>query len=176
MAEKAEKEIAWVFGPSASGKETFINHVTQNTDSPIVKQLGWEGKKLTTCTSSVKHIAQFYRDPVAEKRKQIPAEVKKLLDTADVVLIKWQEVDAKANLPQQLYKQFPNERHSIIHLQVDRAELSRRLQRKPWWDAGENTKEFIDDELLYIDSEIAKLSQIFEVMEIDTNGNGYSIN
>ncbi len=139
------KEVAWIFGTSASGKETFIRNAANN--QPALEALGWMGRPLAACQSSLKYIGQFDGDPIIEHRRKILEEVPLLLDSVEVVLIKWQSVDSWISLPQKLREGLPGVRHRIIELRASLPELEKRLKQKPWWTDYGHEKEFIGEEL-----------------------------
>lgn len=168
--DKHMKEVVWVFGTSASGKETFIKSVLK--DAILLEQLGWKYKSVVACEQSTKFIGQFKRDPKIILRESIIKKVPTLLSSADVVLIKWQFVDSQTSRPQRLKEAIPEAQHRIILLNTPESELIERLARKKWWhDYGEE-KEFISKELSMVGDCIKQLSP--EFMTTTLNSGTYS--
>jgi hypothetical protein len=163
------KEVVWVIGTSASGKDTFIRNVSRNTD--LVESLGWAGKSIAVCESSLEYIAQFEDDPVVEQREELLEESKSLVDTADIVLIKWQQLDTQASRPQRLKDLTPTARHRIIELRVERSELIERYRLKPWWHDIGKEESFIESELKFVSDAIGDLSSL-EVTVLDSSTDG----
>jgi hypothetical protein len=60
------KEVVWVFGNSAAGKESFIRYITINKDARLLTSLGWQESKVTASEASMKYIGQFDGDPVTK--------------------------------------------------------------------------------------------------------------
>lgn len=44
-----KSEIVWVFGSSAVGKDTFIQHIINDRPLNLFLQMGWADKKLLEC-------------------------------------------------------------------------------------------------------------------------------
>jgi len=164
------KEIVWIVGTSASGKDTFIRNVSTNNN--VLESLGWSGKSIVACEASLKFIAQFEDDPVVEQREKIPEEANSLLDTSDVVLIKWQQLDTEASRPQKLKDLIPTARHRIIELRVERPELIKRYRLKPWWHDVGKEEPFIESELKSVSDAVANLSD-FDVTRLDSSADGH---
>jgi hypothetical protein len=152
------KEVAWIFGNSAAGKETFVRRVTQDKGTQLLDGLGWAGKKIVASEASITYIGQFEGDPVTELREEITTEVPSLLqEGADVVVVKWQGVDSVANRIERLQRGLPTAAHRIIQIVTPDSELYERLARKSWWDDRDNTVEFVAGEHPYIEGYIAQL-------------------
>lgn len=168
------KEIVWVFGTSASGKNTFINTVQNYLE--VISKLGWTDKKIAVCKASIDYIGQTLHDPIVNRREGILTETAKLLENNDLVLIKWQYVDTKARRPQKLKKLLPDARHRIIRLHASTEELVKRIAEKPWWDDHGKEEKAIKKELKAVDKHMSKLIADFEVINIDSSTNGkYSV-
>ena len=86
------KEIVWVYGVSASGKETFIRKVVEERPEDLLRQLGWLGKKVVASQASLSYIGQTDDDEVVKKRREIEDEVPRLADDNDVILVKGSQV------------------------------------------------------------------------------------
>ncbi|HUD06836.1 MAG TPA: hypothetical protein VMR34_03020 [Candidatus Saccharimonadales bacterium] len=161
------KEVIWVFGASASGKETFIKHVTEDGPRKLLKRLGWENKLLACCSESLEYIGG---EPSAS-RERIMDRVPELLQSADVVFIKWQYVDSQANRPQRLKKKLPKIKHRIISLLVSPDELLERLPSKPLWHNYGKERELISIELPLIAQSLRELSD-FKTRFISSSKSG----
>lgn len=158
------KEIAWVFGTSGSGKETFLRNASRYPD--LLQNLGWSDLAFSLCEASIEYIGQFKNDPITLQRDKILNEVPVLLEGADVVLIKWQVVDSDAKRPQRLLHQLPNVLHRIIRLYAPEEELIARLQDKPWWHNYGHEAEFIQSETELVRKYIEELGTGFTVTDI----------
>ena len=166
------KEVVWVFGVSASGKETFIRNIGRYTD--VQEQLKWINKSVVACEASLKYIGQREDDPVVSRREEILSQAPVLLDTAEVVLIKWQYVDSDALRPQRLKALLPNAQHRIIELNVPKTELIERIARKPWWDDYGKEEESVTAELEMVGNEIDVLRGEFEVIILNYTGSDHT--
>ncbi len=159
------KEVVWVFGTSASGKETFIKNVPD--DKLLLEKLGWSNKTLAACLESLEHIGQFKNDPAINLRERILERVPILLNTAEVVLIKWQFVDSEASRPQRLRELTPQAKQRIILLETPKPELVERLAKKGWWHNYGNEESFIEAELVMVADVVKQLIGDFEVAAVD---------
>ena len=161
------KEVVWVFGTSASGKETFIKRVASGKPFDLIKNLGWEGKAVTASNESLNLID----GELGELRDKVIEKIPVLLQKTDVILIKWQYVDSAAKRPQRLKDSLPDARHRIIELEVDMDELVMRLPRKHWWyDLGKE-KESLTKELDMVANSLGQLPD-FDKVSIDSNESG----
>ena len=152
------KEVVWIFGNSAAGKETFIKYVTNNRDKQLYDRLGWENKKVTAVPSSIENIGQYENDPVTLKRNNILTEAPQLLQKADAVLIKWQTVDSQAGRIEKLMKLLPDAQHRIILISTPSVQLMKRLPEKSWWD-DDNPDAFIKEETKNLEELINSLDK-----------------
>lgn len=125
------KEIIWVMGSSAAGKETFIRRAVQ--DDALADKLGMHSGAREACQASLEYIAQSPEDPIVAKREQILQQVPQLLEKAGVVLVKWQFVDSTAKRPDRLQRLLPDVIHRAIVLHPPEEELLGRLEQKKWW-------------------------------------------
>lgn len=168
------KEVVWIFGTSATGKETFIKKVIK--DKELQERMGWKNKSISFCSESIDHIGQFDGDPAIERRKMILHKVPQLLENNDIVLIKWQIVDSKAQLPQKLKKVTIKAKHVIIRLEAPEQELVKRLRNKSWWHDYGKELEFIHLERDLVRKSISQLQNEFEVKTINSsNSSEYNL-
>lgn len=156
------KEVVWIFGTSASGKETLINKLVNYKPAELIGRLVWKNKKIVACKESLDLIGGELDD----LREQILEEVPKLLAKSDVVLIKWQYVDSLAKRLQRLKELLPETKHRIIELKVEVDELIKRLPNKKLWTNYGEEKALYDVELKVVPEELAKLSDQFEVVSL----------
>jgi len=166
------EKIVWIFGSSASGKETLIQKLVNSADSKLLKNFGFVGYKVTDLRESRKWIMQFSDDPVAENRKQFPSLIKKLIKPNTVILIKGQEVDLEYKTPSKILELYPNIKHEIIFLSLPIDEIYKRCRSKPWWEEGIDTKE---DLLEWLSGQIKELSLLtgFTISAFDSSSEDY---
>ena len=162
------KEVVWVFGASASGKETFIKHLLDNNPPELIKHIGWHDKTITACSESL----EITGKAVDTLREKILGKVPELLEKADVVLVKWQFVDSVAKRPQRLKELLPGVRHRVIELKVGMNELMKRLPNKAWWHDYGREKEHVTTELHWVSKYLEDLSGEFEIVSINSNKYG----
>jgi len=153
------KQIIWVFGTSASGKETFIRAVMK--DSSLQDKFGLTNLRVTYSDESLKNLGKLN-----DARSKIVPEVSDLLNTYDVILIKWQYGDTLLNTPEKLYSTYPAVQHRIIKLIVGEDEQLRRLQTKNWWHDIGKESQFIEKEQHLVDRSISSLESKFNVAEL----------
>lgn len=127
------KQIVWICGGAAAGKETFIKRVAKGSEPDVCSRLGWLTLP-TECKSSLEFIGRYPDDTdTTDKRDLIIDEVSHLITEADIVLIKEQRVDLRAKRPQRLQTLFPNARHIFIILEcTDIDERMERYRKKPF--------------------------------------------
>lgn len=162
------KEIIWVFGNSAAGKETLIRHLLTDASMKLREQLGWQDLHLTASRASLEYIGQFNNDPVTQKRDEILKEAPELLSHNDVVLIKWQTVDSQAGRIDALLQAMPDVSHRIIYLDTPKETLVERLPRKSWWD-DDDIEGFIDEETAETRNQLQRLAERFSVLKITSS-------
>ncbi len=168
------KEVVWVYGPSAAGKESLIKFLLSNEGADLRNKLGWAAKRVAQCAESINYIAHSDDDPALEKRNEIPQAVSKLLKDADVVLIKGQTVDFDANFPKGLKEALPIAHHKIILLSVEPGELAQRLVQKKWWSGLHNPYDYSKGEIEVQGRQIDSLRGEFEIINLDSSkNNGY---
>lgn len=125
------KEVIWVMGPSAVGKETFIKTIAG--DLAALKLLNLENKSIVSCGASYHFNGNYKDDPIDEAREKIFDEIPDLLKNYDVVLIKWQHIDSELNRLERLKELLPEAMHRAVLLVTPRHELAERLPVKSWW-------------------------------------------
>lgn len=148
LQSRSAKEIVWVFGASAAGKETFIRAVQRS--NALQTKFGWDRKLISVCTESIKFIAQFTNDPVGRKREIIMRAVPKLLRTSEVVLIKGQDIDVAAGRPQRLQRLLLKAKHSVIVITVNKQSLRNRLPKKSWWSSDDTPQKVFAEQKFQI--------------------------
>ena len=166
------KEIVWVYGPSASGKERLIQFLLSKDGKVLREKLGWNNKKVISCEESVTHIAQFDEDPAYEQRKRIPELVSALTKNYDIILIKGQFVDFEANYPRLLREKHPEALHRIIFLNLDLEELTQRLVQKKWWSGQHDAIAYSKGEIEILGKQLSNLGDEFEITHLDSSKNG----
>ncbi len=166
--------VAWIYGASAAGKETFIRKIVSDNSLKIIDELGWSNRTIIACEESLKWVGQFDSDPKIEMRKQIPDLVTESLREKEniVLLIKGQDVDLEENLPLKLYGLLPNCIHSIVFLKADTEQLYTRGQQKIWW-RPENTKETAEGWLNYQIELLKRIINKLSIRAINSNTEDY---
>ena len=157
------KKIVWVFGESATGKETLIKKLCQHNEDAL-NTFGMNNKKL--CYSKITIVDHddedyvviidnntyddslldedslyFNREKAKRRRSYILSDVEHFInDDYDVLLIKGQINDLRANRGNTLsyflkkYGNNPDIQIEVIILEVeDIIELRRRLENKSWF-------------------------------------------
>ncbi len=171
------KEIVWVMGSSATGKETFIRSMTSDAQLDIKAPLGWSNKRVLACLDSIYAVGQFKGDPITEKRAGILHTVPALLPSADVILIKWQFVDSDANRLLDLKDLLPDARHRLVVLRSSIDTLKMRLPMKSWWNKGADPIEFAKDEQRRLNEKTSELRDPhgFHITYINSTNENYYI-
>ena len=171
-----KKEVIWVDGLSAAGKQTFINHVMRDKPADLLTHFGWQGSKVTASRKSLEIIGALEDRAVDENRSALDEEVLKLARNNDVILIKLQTVDVKAKRPQRLRSLLPDFEHKVIYLQVKAEDMAERLRAKPWWDASEDPSQWVKEELAMVEEELDTLAHDFQVITVNASkGSDYEI-
>jgi hypothetical protein len=128
-------KIIWIFGPSAAGKETFINYIN---DKPfeLLERLGWRGVNLVICDESLNWVVQSEDDNNEEKRKGLYEVIKKCSNNNQnsAILIKGQDLDFGNNSLIRVKESLLNDEHVIIFLYTDFEVLYGRYKNKVWWN------------------------------------------
>lgn len=170
-------EIVWIYGSSASGKETFIHELLKNPTNKIINDLGRTNKKIVCIEESLNYIGQFENDPIIKKRDEIIIETKKIVHETDtIILIKWQDVDLKSRLVNKLQKETPTIKHKIIFLHTSLETLYKRCQNKSWRTEEEEKEgiEWIKTRVFYQLNLLKKLHNV-DIIAIDSTTNKYKI-
>ena len=150
------KQIIWIFGTSAAGKETFIRSILTSDD--IKKALGIKSQAIAVSQESLKNLGKL-----DGSRKSIFKEIESLVQNNDVVLLKWQYGDSQIGTPEKMYEIYPNYKHRIIALDVLREDQVDRLKTKIWWYDKGAESDFLAKETIIVEEVIEKLSDKFEV-------------
>ena len=170
------KEVVWVCGPSAVGKETLIRKLVTESEPVLAQRLGWQGKRILVSEISLIDIGRGDDDPILAEREKILDEVPIHLKNADIVLIKWQEVDSGADRPMRLKRLLPNEKHRALFLDADFDELCEREVHKWWWNQEDSPREYRAKELKLVAKYLDDLRNDFNITVIDSSkGRDYKI-
>ncbi|NCU37816.1 hypothetical protein EOL96_02020 [Candidatus Saccharibacteria bacterium] len=154
------KQIIWIFGTSAAGKETFMKTLLHEND--LQEILGIDGKRIAISKQSLENLGKLDKS-----RASIVNEVRGLLKFNEVVVIKWQYADSLLRTPNTLYSQFMMYKHSAVKLSVTKKEQIRRLKTKTWWhDEGAEGK-FLANELLLVEKSIEELNAQFIITDME---------
>ena len=154
------KEIIWVFGTSAAGKETFIEKLL--IDTKLQKTLGLSSKSIAVSKQSLVNLGKL-----DGSRRSIVNEVAELITLNEIVVIKWQYGDTLLHTPTTLHAMFPTFKHAVVNLSVDRDEQIRRLRTKPWWSDIGQENEFIANELKLVEDSVENLGKGFTITELE---------
>ncbi len=135
-----KNKVVWVFGCSASGKETFIESLISKKIPQIIAELGWEEKQIIKINESINYIQQYENDPIGNKRIEILDKVivKNKNNSNTVILIKGQNIDLDNNLVELLKAKLPNVEYEIIYLFSDLNTIWKRAKRKKWFIEEDN--------------------------------------
>jgi hypothetical protein len=166
VSETAQKEMVWVIGSSAAGKETFIRAVTSN--DAIAARFGWTDRTIRTVPASTTYIGQTFDDAITERREEILSEAIVILQVADIAIAKWQFVDTTANRLSRLAANMPGVNHRSIILHTDDDQRLKRLINKPWW-TDLDAKSFMADEQVMLSTAIKKIPDNFDIIHIDSS-------
>jgi len=165
--------IVWVYGASGAGKETFLKYMTSKKSKQLINRLGWKNKKIIPIKESVDYLAQYDEDPQGDKRKDIIDKVIKISKKPNlVILIKGQDIDLEAKLPQKLRKKLPRCSHQVIYLHTNPKTLLLRCKPKKWWD----NRYSITTLKKWTSYQLRLLSKLkaFEIIALDSgNGKNY---
>ncbi|MCA9348605.1 hypothetical protein KC878_00470 [Candidatus Saccharibacteria bacterium] len=165
------KQIIWVYGCSATGKETFIRAVAH--DKKLQKLVGLPVGKVSFSRGSIEHNVGF--DPDAQtKREQIAEDIRLAFNQGfEAILIKWQFLDFEADRVIKFRTMFPDVLQSGVLLVIPLDEHIRRLKLKKWWDPADDEREYLDWELRTTKSMVAKDG--LSVIEIDSSNTNYKL-
>lgn len=130
--DMSKVEIVWVYGASAAGKESFIRNV--QAIYAVRKIFNWQDKHIAICEESIKWVARFPNDSIAEReRKKLGDIIPILARSSEVVLIKGQDIDLSLGTLLDVKRQLPSAIHHIVFIDVGLDELFQRVIHKPWW-------------------------------------------
>lgn len=170
------KEIVWVDGLSAAGKQTFIMKVAEDRSIDLLTRFGWRDSKVAVSQMSLEIIGPLDDKAIEEKRAALEKEVVELAKDNGIILIKLQSVDVRAKRPEKLRSLLPDFKHKVIYLRVKAEDMAERLRAKPWWDAKEDPLQWVKEEQVMVKEELDSLSQDFQVITVDANeGSDYRI-
>lgn len=170
------EEVVWFYGGSAAGKETFIRKIINEKPDSLLKQFGWQGKKVVASQTSLNVIGPIENNRVTERRKKIEEETVKLTLVNDVVLIKGQYVDYMAGRQTKLKDLLPDCKHRIIVIKVPTSDRAERLVKKSWWKESDNPIKWAKGEQRIVEDMLKDLSRTFPVINIDgSNKSRYEI-
>lgn len=160
--------IIWVFGCSASGKETFIKNVMSN-NSTINDKLNIDYKHTHVIHESINLISMHTGDSIEQERENIPNLVIELSNNLNdsIILIKGQNSDIRNNLVYLLKEKLPDAIYEIIYLHADLEILIDRVKKKPWFDESRGFDKYIksiSDTLHYMEC-----FQGFNITYIESN-------
>lgn len=129
-------KIIWVFGPSAVGKETFINYIKNNQPTELLVGLGWINKNIVVCDESINWVVQDDNDGNELLRKKLNKVIKEYSknNTNSIILIKGQDLDLDNNTINIVKESLLTDEHEIIFLYVDFDILYQRYTTKKWWN------------------------------------------
>ncbi len=166
-----KKEVIWVEGLSAAGKEMFIRKIVEDKPSDLLRQFGWFNKKIALSHISLAAIGSLGDRSAKANRAAIEEEVMKLANVYDVILIKGQSLDTEAKRQKKIEKILPDFQHKIIVIRVKDEDMAERLMSKPWWNKSEDPLEWAEAERGLVDEEIKSLAKDFEIININGNKN-----
>ena len=183
------KQVIWVFGESATGKKTFIEHLLKQNDIGLLEALGLENKTLDVSKVTILS-SQDYAKEVSnyqERCQKILNDVGDFLGNSekDVLLIKGQrsDIDIKqGNTLNHFMERFSDIERVILLLEVSDLELLyQRIVHKDWWQENPEKYEklFPRKWLTYSVKDHEKMVLSYEmygfhVTRIDTT-NGYLV-
>ncbi|MCA9318486.1 hypothetical protein KDA06_02495 [Candidatus Saccharibacteria bacterium] len=153
------KQIIWVFGTSAVGKETFMKAALN--DAELQKALNLETQKIAISQESLRHLGAL-----DGSRDTVRKDVLGLLKTNDAVFVKWQYGDTLLNTPNKLVADLPGVRHIAITLMVANEEKIKRLRTKSWWHDTGKESPFIAEEQRTVVTALGQLSDAFELVDL----------
>lgn len=166
-------KIVWVFGCSASGKETFIKEALKG--NKIIDDLGWDDYKVIPINESMEFIKQSEDDLIELRRPELIDRVveESANNSNAILLLKGQNYDFKYNLVDKLKERVPNAEHLIIFLHTDLNTCFARMKQKSWYVEEEDGNiEDMKDHM--IESANLVLASGLPIIAIDTT-NGYTI-
>lgn len=163
------KELVWVFGTSASGKQTFISNILR--DKELKNRLGYKGQDIAACQRSLDYLGHIGQEEIVDERRLIVNDVKHLLENHDVVLVKWQYIDSELKTPQTLKNQLPDIKHHVMNLSISSKENKKRLSGKTWRKEMFNDTEFSNREVALVKCCLDELPPEFCITTLDSSAN-----
>lgn len=161
------KQIVWIMGTSAVGKETFMHFLVEHPDDQIVSEINLSFP-LVVSEQSLKNVVHA-GDSRAIGRLDIINEVIQLTKSANTILIKWQYADSKMQIPQKLLDAYPQARHRIILLHIQSDLLDKRLGSRTWWNSIKDKKSFVKLENKIVTDSVNQLSAHMERCDVDAS-------
>lgn len=139
-------KIIWVFGCSASGKETFIENILNKEDLEIRKVLNFERNRSYAVKTSIQLISKNKNDKIDYQRNLIIDEVVALnIKFKDsFFFIKGQNSDIRNNIIKKLVEKVPNAKYEIIFLSADLELLIERVKKKEWFNEKRGFDQYIE--------------------------------
>lgn len=169
---KSHGQIVWIYGSSATGKETFIRKVIKEKPQELLSTLHWTEGKIVPCMESIEWVAQSDDDPLKYKRETLLKIIPSLVKNGDeIVLIKGQDVDLENDCLTQVQSKLPNLKHLVIFLDTPLDQLFKRWRMKSWW-SDNFTKETVKKWLEYQISLLNQLPESFDIIALEVNLSG----
>lgn len=168
------KEIIWVIGVSAVGKETFCEYILKNPKPELLDAINILGKAIAVSEISKRATGKFTGDPIVNERQKIPKEVEQLLQEHDVVFVKWQFVDMTKGVFEEIERTIPDVEIKIVLLRADDETIAERLQKKEWWQKGhmnENPMQNVLDEERIVKEQLGILKKKYQVVVVHSDPN-----
>ncbi|MFA5109123.1 MAG: hypothetical protein WC458_01080 [Patescibacteria group bacterium] len=170
-------QVVWVYGPSAVGKETFINYLVKEKPLELLNQLDLGCSSLSVCADSLNWIAKKSDDGNNTKRKHLDRLIENISknNQNSVVLIKGQDFDFKYGTPIKVKHLLPLDKHRVFYLTTEFEVVYNRFVRKVWWtkDMSKNVcRKWANEQMKYL-LDIERNG--FEIMVINSSDIGYKI-
>jgi len=153
------KQIIWIYGTSAAGKETFIKSLISNAD---LRQKVDIDEGFVISDGSLINLGKL-----DGSRESIIEEVSTLIERNSTVVVKWQYGDTLLDSPNRLRIRLPTMTHRVINLNVGQNEQIRRLKTKSWWRDSGSEGAFISHELQLVYESLLKLEPDINVLQYD---------
>jgi len=168
-------QVIWIFGPSAVGKETFINYIKNNQPEELLARLGWVNKNIVVCDESINWVVQGDNDENELFRKKLNKVIEKYSqdNTNSIILIKGQDLDFDNNTLNAVRESLLNDEHEIIFLYVDFDILYQRYVTKKWWNETMTRDVCKDWAKEQINLLIRHQNSSFKIKALDSSDNKY---
>lgn len=139
-------KVIWVFGCSASGKETFIKNILKKEAFGIEHVLKIDTNRAYIVKPSIQLISKCSKDNINYQRNLIIDEIIKLNNKFDdsFFLIKGQNFDIRNNIVEKLTNKLPDIEYEIVFLNANVKVLIDRVKRKDWFDETRGFREYIE--------------------------------